>query len=312
MPSKTYDVIIIGGGLSGLAASAHLTKLGYQVCLLEARNRLGGRLYGQVMGGQSFELGASYLQSQGPNPMLGLFQHYKIQTSALEPLNSDCFTIDGKHISLAEWQQSLNYQFEKANRLIQEAKLSSKATKPSLATVLGYGSQIPPKSSKEFRARQIITNTILRNTGARPDEVSLLELMQDETFVGNDDALVVNGTHKLSEGLQQESEATQNFTLFLKSNVQSIRHEKQHSALQVETETGEEYQAEVVLCAVPLGLLKRNHIRFSPTLTKEKQKAIRHINLGEQNHIMLEFNKAFWPETAHYLYPNDSDVNQWP
>lgn len=39
------DCIIIGGGMSGLAAAAHLTGLGHKVLVLEARDRLGGRIH---------------------------------------------------------------------------------------------------------------------------------------------------------------------------------------------------------------------------------------------------------------------------
>lgn len=315
MASKTYDVIIIGCGLAGLTASVYLTKLGYQVCALEARNRLGGRLHSQVLDGQYFELGAAYLQGSGdsniPNPLLSVLKHYNIHTTPLDPLNSDFFNAEGGNESLAEWLAPLREAFEKANTLIQDAKLIPRTTQPSLSTILGYGPQIPPKDSKEFKARQIITNTILRNTGATPSEVSLLELMHDETFVGAD-ALILNGSNKLIEGLQQECEATQNFSLFLNSNVQVIHHSTQDSLGRVQTETGEEYQGTAILSAVPLGVLKKYPFRFQPNLSKEKQKAIQHLRLGEQNHVILEFKKAFWPENRHYLYPNHTDVNQWP
>ena len=38
-------VIVIGAGLAGLAASRHLLSLGYNVIILEARDRPGGRVY---------------------------------------------------------------------------------------------------------------------------------------------------------------------------------------------------------------------------------------------------------------------------
>ncbi len=38
-------VIIIGAGISGLAAASRLNELGYNVTILESRNRLGGRIW---------------------------------------------------------------------------------------------------------------------------------------------------------------------------------------------------------------------------------------------------------------------------
>ncbi|MFZ4620778.1 MAG: hydroxysqualene dehydroxylase HpnE [Bacteroidota bacterium] len=45
MPSKSPDVLIIGGGLAGLAAGVHLSSHGHSVILLEQKPRLGGRTY---------------------------------------------------------------------------------------------------------------------------------------------------------------------------------------------------------------------------------------------------------------------------
>ena len=42
---KTFDVIIIGAGVAGLSAAQKLVQAGKQVLVLEARDRIGGRLY---------------------------------------------------------------------------------------------------------------------------------------------------------------------------------------------------------------------------------------------------------------------------
>ena len=41
---KIYDVIIIGAGASGIGASMSLTKKGIEHIILEARDRIGGRI----------------------------------------------------------------------------------------------------------------------------------------------------------------------------------------------------------------------------------------------------------------------------
>ncbi len=41
---STTDVLVIGGGIAGLAAARQLTSAGLHVTLLEARDRLGGRI----------------------------------------------------------------------------------------------------------------------------------------------------------------------------------------------------------------------------------------------------------------------------
>jgi phytoene dehydrogenase-like protein len=42
--AKVYDAIVVGAGVSGLAAASYLANQGYSVVVIEARNRTGGRL----------------------------------------------------------------------------------------------------------------------------------------------------------------------------------------------------------------------------------------------------------------------------
>merc|ERR1712168_1291388 len=59
---RHYTVIIVGGGISGLNAARHLTANGIKdIILLEARNRLGGRMYTRIIDGKYYELGANWL-----------------------------------------------------------------------------------------------------------------------------------------------------------------------------------------------------------------------------------------------------------
>lgn len=59
LPSKT-DVLIIGGGLAGLALADHLSSRGQDFRLVEARNRLGGRIRTHKIDDAGFDLGPSW------------------------------------------------------------------------------------------------------------------------------------------------------------------------------------------------------------------------------------------------------------
>src|SRR5688500_9270252 len=63
-----YDVIVVGAGAAGLAAAAHLSRNGKSVCILEARERIGGRILtarprGSVV---PLELGAEFIHGESP------------------------------------------------------------------------------------------------------------------------------------------------------------------------------------------------------------------------------------------------------
>src|SRR5512143_3301971 len=54
------DIAIIGGGRSGLALAERLQHAGTDYTLLEARDRLGGRILSRVIDGAAFDLGPAW------------------------------------------------------------------------------------------------------------------------------------------------------------------------------------------------------------------------------------------------------------
>jgi glycine/D-amino acid oxidase-like deaminating enzyme len=66
MPARTADVLIIGAGAAGLACAAALTGHGQRVPILEARDRIGGRIHTVRDPGGAFpiELGAEFIHGR--------------------------------------------------------------------------------------------------------------------------------------------------------------------------------------------------------------------------------------------------------
>lgn len=76
---KQTDVIIIGGGLSGLSLADHLSKAGISFHLLEGRERLGGRIKVATVDDSRFDLGPSWFWL-GQTRMEALVKRLDIET----------------------------------------------------------------------------------------------------------------------------------------------------------------------------------------------------------------------------------------
>ncbi len=57
----THDVVVVGAGLAGLSAARELTRRGYNVVVLEGRDRVGGRTKPAILAGVPVDLGASFV-----------------------------------------------------------------------------------------------------------------------------------------------------------------------------------------------------------------------------------------------------------
>jgi len=61
-PVRRVDVAIVGAGLAGLTAARNLTRMGHEVCVLEARDRVGGRVLNHtIRPGVVVEAGAEFI-----------------------------------------------------------------------------------------------------------------------------------------------------------------------------------------------------------------------------------------------------------
>lgn len=88
-------VIVVGAGISGLAAAKKLKEKGFNVIILEAQNKVGGRLSTNRTLGISFDEGASWIHGINGNPITTLAQKAGMNTSFTDDYSRISYDIGG-------------------------------------------------------------------------------------------------------------------------------------------------------------------------------------------------------------------------
>lgn len=95
-------VVVIGAGIAGLAAARQLRLQGWEVVVLEGRDRVGGRLWSlrpPDLKGMALDLGASWIHGVQDNPIAALAQQWQIPTVTTDLDNSRLYDWDGRSVS---------------------------------------------------------------------------------------------------------------------------------------------------------------------------------------------------------------------
>lgn len=78
--TQARRVLVIGAGISGLAAAGDLMRAGLDVTVLEARDRIGGRIWTDRRLGTPLDLGASWIHGTRRNPIAQIARNLQIGT----------------------------------------------------------------------------------------------------------------------------------------------------------------------------------------------------------------------------------------
>jgi monoamine oxidase len=66
MTDNTHDVVVVGAGMAGLTAARTLAEAGLKVLVVEAQDRIGGRIWTRHVGDEAIELGAEFIHGRPP------------------------------------------------------------------------------------------------------------------------------------------------------------------------------------------------------------------------------------------------------
>lgn len=276
-------VIIIGAGISGLSAAKKLKKKGFTVIVLEAQEKVGGRLRTDRSLGVAFDEGASWIHGPNGNPITNLASQSGANTFLTDDDNSAVFDINGTQYSDSVLTNTEN-QFNNAVDAVENAGNINQ----SFQSV--FNSLYPAQANNRLW-KYMLSAYLEFNTAGDISKLSSKYFYDDEEFSG-DDVIITNGYDKVAEYLANGLDVS------LNKRVSVIDYSDQKVKV---TANGNIIEGDYVIVSVPLGVLKNNAITFAPALPADKISAITKTNMGNVNKFLLVWNTAFWDTNLQYI-----------
>lgn len=290
-------VIVIGAGISGLAAARHLADAGCEVIVLEARDRIGGRLHTLRTLSSPVELGANWIHGTKGNPIAALARAAGAKTTVTDfDERTAVFYPGGKAVP----DRDLARAEARYHRILEEIdETLESAADVSLATALAARD---PAILTDPLLGLVMTDETEGDQGAPADRISAYWFDEDGGFDGPD--VVLPGGYDtilapLARGLD----------IRLATPVESIA--RNAAGVSVATVRGV-LTADFALCSVPLGVLKSGRIGFDPPLPATHRDAIARIGFGTVARVAIEFPQAFWPKEPHVFGFVAAQRGRWP
>lgn len=303
-------VVVIGAGLAGLTVADELHRRGFHVCVLEARDRVGGRCH-TVDG---VDLGAHWIHGTEGNPITALARRLGLPTVFVGGDSTftggwDAVEIRGPGATKLQGNDKLASVLE-ADRMWDALEVFRRELIAAGDDDISVGDAVGalrragrlPNSSKEvdwhleLHARE--------DAGCGASELSLRSWDEGIDVYGYGDSVLAGGFGPLAEALAAPLDVR------LGTAVRSIDWRIPNRVV-ITTDDGV-IEAESVVVTVPLGVLKAGSIEFVPTLPENKLAAISRLGVGVLAKLILRFDDVWWQEDQYVFGVSCPPIERWP
>ena len=293
---STYDTIVIGAGMSGVTAARMLADAGRTVLVLEARDRLGGRMNTDRSAGFPVDLGASWIHGIADSPLWDLVQALDIPTieytvgsfqAGGRPMEN--FAGAGQRMDAGQTARWVD-DVELADRLLIE-EIAASTTGDTYLDVTERAldrSGLEPERIDEIR--EFFRHRVEEQCGAWIGDLDAHGL--DEDAIDGDEVIFPRGYDEIPRRVAAGLDVRLGHV---------VTHvERSDAGVRVST-AQQTFDAHDVVVTVPLGVLKSGRIAFDPPLPEEIDGPIERLGMGVFNKVFVQFPERFWDDDSYVI-----------
>lgn len=289
-------VVVVGAGMAGLTVARELAARGRPVVVLEARDRIGGRIWtSRAWADLPVDMGASWIHGVKGNPVTALARAAGARMAG---------TSYDLAIALGPDGAEFDGDFGQAEALIEDALARAEARDADISVWQAV------TMSREWAAADgglrrmvahLVDGGLVQEYGGPADRISAWWGQEGAAF-GGGDVLFPDGYDAIPAYLAR------GLDIRLGARVAEVAPDG------VRLADGSRIMAARVVVTVPLGVLKAGGVGFSRALSPARQAAIARLEMGNLSKLWLRFDRVAWPDDVdwiEWLGPTAGAWAQW-
>lgn len=293
---STFDTIVIGAGMSGVTSARMLHDAGQRVVVVEARDRVGGRMHTDRSAGFPVDLGASWIHGINGSPLWALAQALGIPTleytvGSFQVGGRPMEVFDGSGAAMdADAVQTWNADVSHVDRLLL-AEIAASRTGESYVDVTERALDRSGLAAERIdEVREFFRHRVEEQCGAWIGDLDAHGL--DEDAIDGDEVIFPRGYDEIPRRIAA------GLDIRLGQRVTEVS--RSGGRVTITTDRGA-LTAHRVIVTVPLGVLQAGSIRFDPPLPDSVTGPIRRLGMGVFNKVFLQFPERFWDEETYVI-----------
>lgn len=276
-------VVVVGAGIAGLTVAAELAARGRAVVVLEARDRIGGRIWtSRAWADLPVDMGASWIHGIKGNPVTALARAAGARMVGTSYDSAVALGPDG-----AEFDGD----FEDAEALVEAALARAERREADISVWQAITASRDWAAADEDLRRQVshlVDGGLVQEYGGPADRISAWWGQEGAGF-GGGDVLFPDGYDAIPAHLAK------GLDIRLNAQVAEVAPDG------VRLADGSRVAASRVVVTVPLGALKAGGIGFARPLSAARQTAMGRLEMGNLSKLWLRFDRVAWPDDVDWI-----------
>jgi monoamine oxidase len=291
METLRQEILIVGAGMAGLSAARQLVEAGARVTVIEARSRIGGRIYSERRGVEFIELGAQFVHGKPPE-LWDLIDEAGLATYELDG-EQLCWQ-DGR-LSACDGTLAQDFRWIEALKDRQRPDCS----------FAEYLDQENVAQQSRFRLIRYV-----EGFNAADHKVigvaSLGKQQVAEDAVEGDRMFQVRGGYRQVPDFLLQRFLDAGGRLLLSTRVTAIRWRSGHVEIDcLQSGMALTLEASEAIVTLPLGVLQNGDVHFDPG-PMDVRNAANRMRMGDVHRVVMLFRKRFWREVNESILSNQT------